>query len=89
MVSVCVHGWGEYRSAGYTEQHFSFSWDFAKCVSVNEGYKHPILLPSGVDSELVLKRFFIFVTLKARVICLRNIHRNSRQPLAGCYGHCV
>lgn len=85
-------GWllGEYRSArGIPAVLFSFSWDFAKCVSENEGYKLPIPMPSGVDSELVLKHFIIFATLNARVTCLWHIHRNSGQPLAGCYIRCV
>lgn len=60
---MCVCSWGEYRSAGYTKQH---SFPLVGSAYQSNGYKLPIL-PSDVDTELVLKHFFIFTTLKPRV----------------------
>lgn len=65
---VCVWLVGIQEHRVYQAALFSFNWDFAKCLCENEGYRLPIPLPSGVDSQLVLEYFFIFATLKARVI---------------------
>lgn len=62
---MCVCDWWEYRSAVY-QATLSFSWEFTKYVSENEGYKLPMPLSSGLDSELLFKLFFYMCYFKGR-----------------------